>query len=267
MTTIDGINHGTFSAYNRGCRCDECSARKRSARSARYESQRDNISHGTSYAYNVGCRCDECSSAKRARSQAYYIANKAKIQERNRAWYAANKAQAIATARKWQRANPEKVRGYVAKWTAANPDWERNWVAANPDKVKAKARRHYEKVGLEYHRQWRAANPDKAKAAGDKWRKANPDKVRQRTSTQRFKRKSAETLLVTPEDWRRLCARYRSCCHYCGEFSTALSQDHVIPLARGGRHSIGNIVPACRSCNSSKNARLIVEWVAAKRAA
>lgn len=36
--------------------------------------------------------------------------------------------------------------------------------------------------------------------------------------------------------------------------------DHVIPLARGGRHGIGNVLPACQPCNSSKGARLLAEW-------
>lgn len=223
--------------------------------------------HGTAASYNKGCRCDRCSTAKRIKSQAYYQANRERIRERNRAWYAANKAQATETARKWQRANPEKVRGYVAKWSAANPDWERKWVAANPDKVAAKYKRYYESdKGLEFRRRWQAENADKIKAAGDRWRKANPDKVRQRTQTQRFKRRGAETLLVTPSDWRRMCQRYRGECHYCGNVRP-LTQDHIIPLARGGRHAIGNIVPACLPCNSSKNARLIVEWLAVKRAA
>jgi len=36
--------------------------------------------------------------------------------------------------------------------------------------------------------------------------------------------------------------------------------DHVVPLIRGGRHSVGNIIPACRSCNSSKGGKFIIEW-------
>lgn len=36
--------------------------------------------------------------------------------------------------------------------------------------------------------------------------------------------------------------------------------DHVIPVVRGGRHAIGNILPACAACNGSKHAALLVVW-------
>ncbi|WP_203620386.1 HNH endonuclease [Streptomyces sp. SID8499] len=42
--------------------------------------------------------------------------------------------------------------------------------------------------------------------------------------------------------------------------------DHVIPLSRGGQHAEGNLVPACKSCNSSKGDKLLIEWLLVKRA-
>ncbi len=43
-------------------------------------------------------------------------------------------------------------------------------------------------------------------------------------------------------------------CHYCGRKvgAAALTLDHVVPVARGGRSTRGNCVPACRECNASK---------------
>jgi 5-methylcytosine-specific restriction endonuclease McrA len=32
--------------------------------------------------------------------------------------------------------------------------------------------------------------------------------------------------------------------------------DHVIPLARGGRSTKGNLVPCCKACNTRKKAEL-----------
>lgn len=67
-------------------------------------------------------------------------------------------------------------------------------------------------------------------------------------------------LVVTDRDWRRLLIAYRNACAYCGKTGAALEVEHVIPVSRGGRHAIGNIVPACGSCNRKKSDRLLVEW-------
>lgn len=52
----------------------------------------------------------------------------------------------------------------------------------------------------------------------------------------------------------------QACC-YCGG-RDYLSADHLIPTKRGGVNSGDNLVWACRSCNSSKCARDVLEWLA-----
>lgn len=52
----------------------------------------------------------------------------------------------------------------------------------------------------------------------------------------------------------------RTCC-YCGT-EGPLSIDHVFPRSRDGSDSGDNIVMACRSCNSSKGAKDMLEWMA-----
>jgi 5-methylcytosine-specific restriction endonuclease McrA len=49
-------------------------------------------------------------------------------------------------------------------------------------------------------------------------------------------------------------------CAYCGRTGQEIESDHVIPLSRGGSNSLTNVVPACKSCNSSKNAWTLAEW-------
>ncbi|MCW7754609.1 HNH endonuclease [Desulfobotulus sp. H1] len=60
--------------------------------------------------------------------------------------------------------------------------------------------------------------------------------------------------------WKRQCSR--GVCHYCGFPTPAadLTMDHVIPLARGGRSTRGNVVPACKACNTKKKQLLPMEW-------
>lgn len=52
-------------------------------------------------------------------------------------------------------------------------------------------------------------------------------------------------------------------CHYCGKKfkSNELTMDHVIPLARGGKSSKGNIVPCCKECNNKKKYMTPVDMV------
>lgn len=60
--------------------------------------------------------------------------------------------------------------------------------------------------------------------------------------------------------WKRQCAKRK--CYYCGEtFKAAeLTMDHVVPMARGGKSTKGNVVPACKPCNNKKKQLLPIEW-------
>jgi 5-methylcytosine-specific restriction endonuclease McrA len=64
------------------------------------------------------------------------------------------------------------------------------------------------------------------------------------------------------EWWRRRCAKGR--CYYCGRATPAreLTMDHIVPLVRGGRSTRGNVVPACKECNTRKKSLLPMEWEA-----
>ena len=50
-------------------------------------------------------------------------------------------------------------------------------------------------------------------------------------------------------------------CAYCS--ATADTFDHIVPLSKGGRTTPGNVVPACKPCNSSKGDRDLDEWLRA----
>jgi len=52
-------------------------------------------------------------------------------------------------------------------------------------------------------------------------------------------------------------------CHFCQQSvgSGNLTMDHLVPLARGGTSTRGNIVPACQSCNRSKELTTPVEVI------
>lgn len=87
----------------------------------------------------------------------------------------------------------------------------------------------------------------------------NPEKAQLAKRKRRARIRSHDVLHLTSRDWLRLRRRYDDRCAYCRR-SIPLTIDHVVPITRGGRHAIGNILPACMSCNASKGNRLLVEW-------
>ena len=76
----------------------------------------------------------------------------------------------------------------------------------------------------------------------------------------RERRKARE--LRQSQWWKRKCAR--GICFYCQCRFPAreLTMDHVVPIARGGRSTKGNLVPACKDCNNQKKQLLPMEWEA-----
>lgn len=50
-------------------------------------------------------------------------------------------------------------------------------------------------------------------------------------------------------------------CEYCGKkvSPSELTMDHRVPLARGGKTTKGNVVPACKECNQKKKLQTPVE--------
>lgn len=54
-------------------------------------------------------------------------------------------------------------------------------------------------------------------------------------------------------------------CAYCGATDTPLQRDCVLAISRGGRYTLENVVPACRSCNTSKCNDEVTGWMRRKR--
>jgi 5-methylcytosine-specific restriction endonuclease McrA len=52
---------------------------------------------------------------------------------------------------------------------------------------------------------------------------------------------------------------FGNCCAYCGDGGD-MQIEHVEPISKGGAHDIGNIVPACFRCNTSKRNHEMEEW-------
>lgn len=114
----------------------------------------------------------------------------------------------------------------------------------------------------EIQRRWARRNPDKKREATLRWRKEHPGKVREQWRRRAARKAGA---MIEPVDEAFIYERGRYACVYCSG-PLNLTLDHVAPLSKGGEHKYDNLVVACRSCNCSKGAKDVFEWLATRRA-
>jgi hypothetical protein len=69
---------------------------------------------------------------------------------------------------------------------------------------------------------------------------------------------------LSDAQWSALKAAWGGCA-YCGAPGRPLQKDCVLALSRGGRYTLGNIVPVCGSCNASKCNTEVTTWLRRKR--
>ncbi len=69
---------------------------------------------------------------------------------------------------------------------------------------------------------------------------------------------------LTDGQWAALVESWGGCA-YCGANDVALQKDTVLAISRGGRYTLDNVVPACRSCNASKCNDEVTGWMRRKR--
>lgn len=150
-------------------------------------------------------------------------------------------------SRKYRRAHPDRIAAKVKETWLAKKDIlsarHKKWAAANQEYLRTYNREYYDRRGAQYYRntwkRWYSQN-----------RKSWASYVTNRRAQRDCRVSPSERL--TPSEWDAILKAWNYKCAYCGEPYYQLTQDHVIPFAKGGKHIMSNVVPACLSCNSSK---------------
>lgn len=205
-------------------------------------------------------------SAQRA---AAYRRDPERIQERQRRWRTANPAHVSALRRagyqrnretilRTQRAayalNRERRRAQSAAYREQNRErvlaWQRAYNARNREEVNRKNREHARRVY--------ASDPRRREYLRD-WEKAHPERIRAYRRATWHKRRGALGDGFTTAEWEALLEKDAYRCAYCGA-DGATHADHRVPIARGGRNEISNILPSCRRCNRRKGTRTEEEF-------
>ena len=222
--------------------------------------------------------------ARRAKRMEYYRANRDEIAERRKKAYHANPEPHRKRRKEYRLRNLEVCRERDRQYRLNNiekrKEKDRQYRLANLEKVlkyqesyrnqpenRAKRLEH----GREYYKENRESFLENARL----YRQSNPEKVRARENAKARRRKAVEsdnhTLPELHAYWRANGIDPKRCT-YCDAWHTKWSNnwktsagDHVVPLVKGGKDVVDNIMPCCFSCNCSKGDRTLgEEWVPPK---
>ena len=111
-------------------------------------------------------------------------------------------------------------------------------------------------------RDYRERHPDKVRAAFKVWSdRTDPTYFVLKEAKRRRRIEENGKFDVSRRDLSRLMHRQRHQCAVCQASLVAASHlDHVIPVSRGGRHSIGNFQYLCPPCNLRKSNMFMSEF-------
>lgn len=162
--------------------------------------------------------------------------------------YKKHRPEILERSRKWREDNPEKEREKKRRYRLRHPDKvkaeKRAYYLRHRDEIKAKARDDYR----------RRRGTLALKVRRSRYRKTEAHKRVQRHYQARKRGAKGQH---TAAQWSARIQFYGWRCVYCSVKLTpsTVTQDHRIPLAKGGTQFAANLVPACNLCNATKGAR------------
>lgn len=101
---------------------------------------------------------------------------------------------------------------------------------------------------------FRANSKEKNAAIQKRYKQSAKGKAGRRRDEAKRRMAKRNKATLTHKEWIDILTSYRHRCAYCGS-TKQLTQDHYFPLAKGGEHTLQNVVPACLPCNQKKQVR------------
>ena len=159
--------------------------------------------------------------------------------------------------------NAEWQKQYRAARKKETAQYLATWRQNNREKINAYQRARRKKYPAQFRdkdKRWRANNPGYQSSRQKRLRNA----YRHYNETRRARKLAAEGICSLAQ-WLWRVEFYGWRCAYCACSLTedTLTQDHMIPLSRGGSQWPSNLVPACQACNSRKHDKTYKEFLSA----
>lgn len=180
---------------------------------------------------------------KRKRAN-FYVANRDRLREERKIAYEANAAKINDKSRLYYKTHKDRIKQKKKIWDENNRDSVRSLAKKtywrNPEKKRQKNREHYQKNKSQYRSRDRFRRALEIGAAGSH----TPEDI--------------ETLFMAQNG---LCASPHCKCQLITEGKGKFHIDHDIPLVLGGSNGISNLSLLCPTCNKSKGAKTMTEFI------
>lgn len=184
-------------------------------------------------------------------NEAYRTENRDTITERNRDWRNSNVVHRAEYAKEYMveyyKENKDILSEKKKKYKGRYSETKKKWYMDNKELIMAYYIKNKGKR-TEYRKIYVRENKEKFRGYNQK--------------REAIKNKLAHTLTHT--QWGDIKNYFNNKCCYCGK-ELQLQQEHFLALSKGGEYTLNNILPACISCNSSKNAEDFFIWYAKYR--
>jgi len=194
--------------------------------------------------------CLEHKETIAARAKQYYDINKLSIQAQKKQYNSKNKEHKATWSTQYRKehkvAIAEQAKQYYETHRKSILEQKKLYQAEHAKDISVRRKRYYEEN--------RPAISERSK----QWARNNKTKrviIRQRRKAREY----ALPATLTAEQWAQTKEYFNNRCAYCGR-KLELTQEHIIPVAKGGHYSRENIIPACKTCNSSKRAKDFMQW-------
>lgn len=160
--------------------------------------------------------------------------------------------------------------GFDSQCKECKKEYDKKRYKEKRDEILLDKEKYYEKNKvdrLKYQSEYYSKHKEKCKKSNSDWQRNKPTKRRLINSKSRTLKNGAESTLIEYE-WLKIKRIFKNSCAYCGMteeqsldlYGERLHHEHVIPLIDNGGYVFGNVVPSCRSCNSSKANNVFGDW-------